>query len=419
MSLPARSGMQSVQEHSPSIDGAGAPEEALGLLPLEARVVLLSAGSDQVDAILRDLLRQELDWPKLCGLAEREHASSVLWRRLTRLGCGGDEGALLQRLGMVAEFKLLRLQQRLYETNDALGAAGIEVVLLKGAAIAHTAYVSFPQRPMSDIDLLVLPEQAGAARDLLLKSGWMRSPYSRADEAYEGHQHLPPFADQSDSGGGLDLHTDLFFEGHPFRLSPSAIRARARQVMADQHVLLVPDLLHQLLHACIHFAYSHVMAHGAWRTFRDIAAIAGTGHIDWKEFVSAARESGAETSCYWTLRLARVAAGVAVPAHVIQDLSPVKSPGALRLLERHFTLGLLPTDARCPSVRMRNLLWQAGLFPEGNRGRPVRPWARLRRFRATSSQGGGGFLQGLPRHIRHAMASPRYVWGLLRGSPPP
>lgn len=381
-------------------------------------MLLLSAGGREADPSLRMLLRQKIDWRRLCGLAEREHASAVLWARLTRLGCeAGPDTALLQRLGMVSEFRLVRLQQRLYETNDALAAAGIDVVLLKGVAIAHTAYESFVHRPMGDIDLLVRPERATAAREILQASGWIRSPDGFPDEAYEGHQHLPPFADASGSGARLDLHTDLFFEGHPFRFSSGAVRDRAGHVRVDNHDLLVPDLLHQLLHVCIHFAYSHMMTQAAWRTFRDIGAIVGTGRVDWKEFVRLARESGGESCSYWTFRLAQTSTGVAVPAHVLEDLRPSLPQAALRLLERHFTLGLLPTHSSCPSVRLLNLLWRAGLFSGRTTRGSVRPWGRLRRFHSPSSRGGAGLLKGLPRHIRHAAASPRYLWGILRGSP--
>ncbi|MBA3443368.1 MAG: nucleotidyltransferase family protein [Gemmatimonadales bacterium] len=406
--------MPKARERLRSTDGRDIPRAMVDGLPLEARVILLSAGGDAASPLLRKLLAQNIDWPLLCALADREQASPILWAQVRRLGCGGGpESDPLKRLAMVSEFSLLRLQRRLYETCDALAAGGIDAVLLKGAAVAHTAYPRFVERPMRDIDLLVEPEQADAAKQALQAAGWVRRSNSFADDAYDGHQHLPPYTDAKGSDATVELHTDLFFEGHPFRFSPKAVRARARRLCVDQHVLLVPDPLHQLFHACLHFAYGHLMSVSAWRTFRDVAALAGSGSIDWKEFVVLARESGGATSCYWTFRLAQAAAGVTVPSDVLDGLRPPLPDTALRILERHFSRGLMPTCVSCPSVRLRNLMWRAGVFPGGwNRG-SVRPWGRLRRFRGATEPGPRGLLQRLPRHIRHAAAAPGYLWSVV------
>ena len=292
-------------------------------------------------------------------------------------------------------------------------------VALKGAAVAHTAYSSFVERPMSDIDLLVPPERAAAADEVLRSSGWTSDLQGLSAEAYAGHQHLPPYDDSLGSGARLELHTDLFFEGHPFQFSPDVVHRDARRIRAGQHDLLVPDPLHQLLHACLHFVYGHVMGLAAWRTFRDVAALSGRGLIDWPAFVALARESGGATSCYWTFRLARATAGVSLPSEVLDALRPSLPEAALRILERHYILGLLPTDASCPSVRLRNLMWRMGVFPGRLYGQSVRPWGRLRRLGTRSSPGAPGTLQRVLPHLRHAASSPRYLWRVLRGAPAP
>ncbi len=412
--------MPKARERLRNIDGRDTPPVITEGVPLEARIILLSAGGDTSSPLLRQLLAQDLDWPLLCALADREQASTILWAQVRRLGCGGEpESAPLQRLAMVSEFSLLRLQRRLYETCDALAAAGIEAVLLKGAAVAHTAYPRFVERPMRDIDILVAPEQTDAAQQALQAAGWVRRSSSFADDAYDGHHHLPPYADATGSNATVELHTDLFFEGHPFRFSPKVVRARARRLRVDHHVLLVPDPLHQLFHACLHFAYGHLMSVSAWRTFRDVAALAGSGSIDWKKFVMLARESGGATSCYWTFWLAQATAGVTVPSEVLDELRPPLPRAALQILARHYTRGLMPTYASCPSVRLRNLMWRVGVFPGGWNQGSVRPWGRLRRFRGATEPGTRGFLQRLPRHLRHAAAAPSYAWSVLRGAPTP
>jgi hypothetical protein len=55
---------------------------------------------------------------------------------------------------------------------DALAAAGVRVMLLKGAALALTVYETPGLRPIGDVDLLVDPGQAPAAVDLLAAHRW-------------------------------------------------------------------------------------------------------------------------------------------------------------------------------------------------------------------------------------------------------
>ena len=60
----------------------------------------------------------------------------------------------------------------LREVLDAFNAAGIDAVVLKGAALAHVLYPAVGLRPMSDIDLLVDPQLTRRAQALLAELGF-------------------------------------------------------------------------------------------------------------------------------------------------------------------------------------------------------------------------------------------------------
>src|SRR4051794_19301697 len=79
-----------------------------------------------------------------------------------------------------------------------LQESGIEVMLLKGAALATLYYGSEAERPMADVDILVRPADAARAFDQLGQAGW-RCRFSRdhaltrahsADLADQGHAQL-------------------------------------------------------------------------------------------------------------------------------------------------------------------------------------------------------------------------------------
>ena len=183
---------------------------------------------------------------------------------------------------------MLHLEHVLHEILATLAGRGIEAVLLKGAGLAYTAYVSFADRPMGDIDVLVLPEQAEEAWSLFRAQGWTWPSAQWPRERCSAHQHLPPLIQQSAGGARLEIHRDLL-PGHGFRLATDAVWARARRVPANDRVVLVPHPVHQLLHVCVHFAWSHGMQWGTWRALRDVAAITHRDDFAWSEFIATRR----------------------------------------------------------------------------------------------------------------------------------
>src|SRR5688500_6301851 len=130
----------------------------LTTLSPEARLLLLTAGGAQNDSAIHQLLERELDWTRVLAIAERERAVWPLWQRIGRIApkrappVAADQ---LQRLAMVAEFRLRMLEQRLGESLAVLENAGIDVLLFKGAALAPMVYGDFVLRPMGDLDLLL------------------------------------------------------------------------------------------------------------------------------------------------------------------------------------------------------------------------------------------------------------------------
>jgi len=378
---------------------------SLASLSPEAQLLLLTAGGEKNDPAIRALLERPLDWAKLSWLSEQERATTVLWRRLSAIAPLPREAEPLHRMAMVSEFRMSHLESRMLSALDTMTRAEVEPVLLKGAALALTVYGSFVARPMSDVDLLVRREDAIRARDALLTGGWNAGAES-APEFYEGHQHLPPLVDAHGTGTSLELHTSLFFEGHPFALTSDDIRARAERVTVHGRAVLVPSVHDQLLHLCLHFAWSHMMATGAWRAFRDLDALVRTERVDWKEFTKLAKETRGASACYWTFRLARTLAGVAVPEWVERTLAPPEPEFALRRLEQHFTYDLLPTENISPSLWLTYAMWRAALRPRWSGHGRVRPWDRADELLAAERP---GRVERLLLHLKNAKSWTRYA----------
>lgn len=356
----------------------------------EARLLFYLLGGPARDEAVVELLESGLDWEYFSWLVGKEKAIPVAHARLSGYPARlvpPEVCAALSRQALVTQFRMARLEQRLRETLAALRAAGIDVILLKGAGLAATVYRSFAERPMADLDLLVRPEHGAEAWEVVRRTGWRPEGLDGHDGLYAEHQHYPPLVDEGGTNLGLDLHTALLSAGHPFELTLAQIWGRAEPVPGLGPGVYVLDRATQALHLCLHFAWSHVMRASAWRTFRDLGTLLDSGRIDWGELVDLARSTRAATCSYWTLRLARDLAGVEVPAESLARLSPPGSDLLLRCLERHFLSQLVKGPGLgCPSPRLAEVAWTSGVRPGWSGHGASRPWSRVPLFQAARDE---------------------------------
>ena len=272
-----------------------------------------------------------------------------------------EERGQIGRLALIWTFKLKMLERRLKESLGVLSRAGIDVILLKGAALAVTTYRSFTERPMADIDLLVDPARGREAYELMQQNGWMFNSTAHPNDAWDNHHHLPPLSDTNGSGLRLEIHVAPIPPGHPFKLDFASVTSTAQRFALGGTQILVPENHVHAVHSAIHFAWSHRFESGGMNAFRDLAALESSGRFSWTRLVEVARQTGAEACCYWTVRLARSLTGLAVPEEVLRELAPPISEPFLSLLEEHFSQLVLRSERACPSVALRYRLWAFGL----------------------------------------------------------
>jgi hypothetical protein len=360
---------------------------------------------------------QSFDWDRLIAFALMENAVTVLDERIASL-----PDALLPpetrdrtaRLALVWTLKLKLLEQRLYESVGVLSSAGIGVMLLKGAASALTIYRRFEDRPMADIDLLVDSSRAREAYRLMQENGWKADTAGHPADAWDTHHHLPPLSDTSGSGLRLELHTAPIPPGHPFRFDLAEMEASTQVLNIEGVEVRALDLHMHAVHTAIHFAWGHRFVTGGTNAFRDLSAIERTAGFSWKKFVALARQTGSETCCYWTLRLARSLTDLPVPENVLTELAPNLSEPLLSVLERHLSQLVLRSPRACPSATLRHRLWAFALGTDGTkvdealqwdaavRKNPPRPTPRVRRVLS---------------HVRRIRAWSLYVTSMLAAFP--
>jgi hypothetical protein len=355
-----------------------------------------------------------LAWDRIIALALAENAVTVLHNRVSAVPppqIPPEARERIERLALIWSFKLRLLERRLIESVAILSDAGIDVILLKGAALALTAYRGFVDRPMADIDLLVDPAKAELAWDLMRQAGWVFIDSGHPVGAWKNHHHLPPLSDTSGSGLGLEIHVAPLPEDSPFQMGFHELLKSTSELKIGAVSVRVPEPHIHAVHVCIHFAWSHRFMDARLNVFRDLAALHSAGTLSWEALVKAAHRTRSETCCYWALRLARALTSLPVPDDVLAELSPSLSERLLSVLEHHISQLVLRSDRACPSVGLCERMWALSL--QVKRPRPVEP-ARWKVSQEKDSQGSlRGPLRRVGAHILRAPRWSRYVASLL------
>lgn len=162
---------------------------------------------------------------------------------------GGFKADCRQIVGLVRYYWLFQqvLKRGLESALGTCADAGIDTLLLKGAALAAGTYRD-GQRPMNDLDVLVRRDQADAAIAALVAAGW--TPRFLDPGRFAPVVHACCFGHSS--GIELDLHVSPF---HERPLPPGeflAIAAAGERVQIGSRSAVVPCPADQFLFTCAH-----------------------------------------------------------------------------------------------------------------------------------------------------------------------
>ena len=219
-----------------------------------------------------------------------------------------------------AALEALAMRHQLVSLASTLASAGLPAIALKGAWLAWHAYPAPALRPLRDIDLLMRPDDALAARECLLAQGWVEAQTVALPprEWLARFKHLPELV--SPDGLWLDLHARLWDDGSGLPPPPTFDFLWDRTI-ADPGVpwLRFPAQEDMLMHLAVHAA-----AHrfdGGPLMLADIGGLVSAHPFDWTAVHTRAEGEG------WAKPLALILAATRHwgrgPWHGPDDLRPV------------------------------------------------------------------------------------------------
>ena len=248
---------------------------------------------------------------------------------------------------------------------DALAAAGIPAVLLKGTPLAYTVYPLPACRPRSDTDLLVRPEDVSVARRVLASLDYRTTVY--CDDLFSQFE-----MQKVDSYGVLhvfDFHWKISTQpAFADVLTCHELLARAQPVPALGVHAIAAGPLDALLLACIHPVMHHRNVERVLWTY-DIHLLASRlTETEWERFTSLALDKKIAAVSAERLRLARSLFDTRIGPEVTRQLCAARREPSAEYLgqDRRWHHELISSIRGVATWRDRLGLLSKVLFPGGN-----------------------------------------------------
>jgi hypothetical protein len=216
---------------------------------------------------------ERIDWDRFLRIAERQRVDGIAYDSLRRAGVAlppEASKALAAAAGRIARANLFQAAEAL-RLHQRLSAAGVDHLFVKGLTLNALAWGSLALKRAVDIDILVDPDNYGAALDVMEGAGY-HCVYPLSNDRAEILRYAAAIKDSGWRGpGGLavELHR---------RLTPNPVLLPALSVQSPrQDVQIAPGI------SLPTFAYdelvAYLMVHGgltAWSRLKwaaDLAAL--------------------------------------------------------------------------------------------------------------------------------------------------
>lgn len=349
------------------------------------------------------LLAQEAVQKDLCSFAIRHGVLGLVLSALEDSHVGATlSGALSERL--LRPLHTLRQRAILWELERDrlllhLSCCSLSSVVLKGAALQHTAYSEPVQRQMGDLDLLLPREHIEDAVQALRSLGYSNPWPDGAIESYLRHHFHIRLVHPK--GSIVELHWDLIRPDEPFQLDAAAFlhrsRVNHRSMGPDFRVPSPEDMV-------LHMASQNLGDSFRLRRLVDVdRTIACSARLDWGYLERSAKAGRLQVVLALSLRLCETLLGTSVPPGFIRTLrvprivrvhltllrplqwvalQPPDRTAASELRHFWFILGWRPRLKRIAQMLARredplNWIWKGRDAPEERAAAPLQGIASL------------------------------------------
>jgi len=259
--------------------------------------------SDKVILLVSKLITTENDIAKIDALLAQISNWDAFAVQVVKRGVSGffmNKLALIKSKNLIPNEIIFQIEQSYLHTINrsilllghysnvvnALQSHDIEVIALKGIYLTEHLYAKIGLRQFSDIDLLIRPNEALKAVEILKSLGYsyrQSVPVSDYIREKSDFVHLPPM---SLNGVSIELHVKLHRAGEKFKMNLDRVFASKTVANINGNEAYALDSHHQIIHVALH-AHKHFEEGNInFTSFIDLANLLDTLPKDfyWKSF---------------------------------------------------------------------------------------------------------------------------------------
>ena len=311
--------------------------------------LILCIARRELDAELRSLLSQDLNWDYLFATAQAHGLLPLLHKHLTSTAGDLVPGHFLSRLkreSVANSQNVLHLIGKQLRVYKLFKENGIPVALFKGPLLAQLAYGEISLRQAGDIDLLIGRQHFDRVRSLLESLGYEMNPRLTPGQLashLSNHCEIQFMRDEWFTV--VDLHWELAPRSFVFKVKAEEVMSRLQSVsLAGTMVetFSTEDLvLYQAMHGAKHL----------WRRLEWISSLSesvrSSAAINWDTVVERAAQARATRMLGLGLRLVEELSDAHIPSHVS---AAVDSDRAMQQMARRIRAQLFTTYGAADST---------------------------------------------------------------------
>lgn len=192
-------------------------------------------------------------WQNMASLAEYHSVAPLVYGEIQKHDIDIPESLRQQFRALVLRHRLANtIRFRcMAEIAALLASHDIDLIVLKGAALAHLVYDEVHLRPMRDLDLLLPPDRVMQAADLLQGLGY-EMPHGLHRYNHRPH-HLPGLENKVDGLlVSVELHHDVIHRDSRCSMTMTDLREAPQVFTCGGQRLQALSHTDMLRHLCVH-----------------------------------------------------------------------------------------------------------------------------------------------------------------------
>ena len=289
------------------------PEEEIILLSLQLQL------DDPFMSLLNELITRVPDWKAFSSFMADRGVGQMFYYKLPELEDANQIPVEAQQKLKQSYFLTLsrnmRMQNAFQEIVKHCEGSGIKIVALKGISLSEWLYKDIGLRLLSDIDLLVAPEQGEMLLQKLQEIGYTSAP---TDDFIGQHREIVHYEPLVKDGIAVEVHIKLHRSIQSYHLSEKDIISRAElhssgkyyEPQKNDHLIFIA------IHLDRHFRQGAIQLSG----YSDLINMSrGLTTEDWDEIESKCKEWNCVDEFFLHFMLLDYYGQVDIPSMTVQN----------------------------------------------------------------------------------------------------